>query len=187
MAATLGSLTVAAMASLVAIAYYHSPDEAPVASSWQSGPVEYLPPSMETEMIETPFPTMLETPTAMDEMSLLLTTEIVAAPTVTPSSTVTEPLGIEVVLETAGWPRDLWAQASAIAWCESRHHPDSVGDGGASLGLYQLNRLWFGYADEDVAQWSDPVINARVALATYRYDLARGQAPWTQWSCRRVL
>lgn len=104
-----------------------------------------------------------------------------------PSSSPQSLASMNEVLRISGWPPELWQQAREIAWCESRWHADSVGDGGASLGLWQLWTGWFAYAEEDVEQWADPVVNSRVALAVYRYDLARGQAPWSQWSCRPML
>jgi hypothetical protein len=91
------------------------------------------------------------------------------------------------VLTVAGWPEELLAEALTVAYCESRYRPGAVGDGGNSLGLFQLNGMWFGYAGEDRSQWADPVVNARTAWATYQYDIGRGYVPWKQWSCRKVL
>lgn len=92
---------------------------------------------------------------------------------------------MRAVLAEAGWPRELHEAALAVAWCESRWSPYAHGDGGASLGLFQLNvETWFRYAGEDPAQWADPVVSARVAWATYQYDLGRGYEPWRQWSCK---
>lgn len=89
------------------------------------------------------------------------------------------------VLATAGWPESLHGEALAVSWCESRWSPGAVGDGGASVGLFQLNKAtWFPYAGEDPAMWGDPVVNARVAWATYNYDIGRGYAPWKQWTCQ---
>lgn len=91
------------------------------------------------------------------------------------------------VLRAAQWPEGLIPEALAVAWCESRWSPYASGDGGNSLGLFQLNvATWFRYAGEDPALWSDPVVNARVAWATYQYDIGRGYAPWKQWSCKPV-
>lgn len=88
------------------------------------------------------------------------------------------------VLEAAGWPTELHEQALAVIRCESNFRPGAIGDGGNSVGMFQLAWLWFGYAGEDASLWSDPVVNARTAYATYRYDLGRGQAPWQQWTCK---
>lgn len=92
------------------------------------------------------------------------------------------------VLTVAGWPAELHEQALAVSWCESKWSPHAVGDGGNSLGWFQLNvATWFGYAGEDPALWADPVVNARVAWATYQYDLSRGYQAWAQWSCRTAV
>ena len=89
------------------------------------------------------------------------------------------------VLAAAGWPAELHDAALRVAWCESKYSPGARGDHGASVGLFQLNlQTWFRYAGEDPAQWDDPVVNARVAWATYNYDIARGSPPWKQWTCK---
>lgn len=89
---------------------------------------------------------------------------------------------LRAVLLAAGWPEQLLAEAMAVAWCESRWHPTSIGNG--SYGLFQLVPLWFDYSGQDFEQWADPVINARAALTTYAYDAERGHSPWHQWGCR---
>lgn len=92
---------------------------------------------------------------------------------------------VRAVLTEAGWPAELHDAALAVAWCESRWSPYAVGDGGNSLGLFQLNvATWFRYAGEDPALWAEPLVNARTAWATYNYDLGRGYEPWKQWSCK---
>lgn len=95
---------------------------------------------------------------------------------------------VRAVLVAAGWPEGLIPQALAVSFCESRWSPYAAGDSGRSMGLFQVNLgTWFPYAGEDPAMWADPVVNARVAWATYNYDISRGQAPWKQWSCGSVL
>lgn len=94
---------------------------------------------------------------------------------------------MRAVLTLAGWPAELHDEALAISWCESRWSPYAVGDGGNSLGLFQLNGMWFPYAGEDGTRWADPLVNARTAYAVYQYDIGRGYVPWKQWSCRKVL
>lgn len=93
------------------------------------------------------------------------------------------------VLELAGWPEALWEQAIRVVkgsancpWGESNGHPAS--QGADTYGLFQLSPMWFAYADMPFESWRDPVVNAKVALAVYRYDIAHHQAPWTQWSCK---
>lgn len=91
---------------------------------------------------------------------------------------------LDAVLEVAGWPPELRAQAAEVAWCESRWSPYAVGDRGNSLGLFQLWTGWFSWAGVDVENWNDIVSNAQVALAVVRRDIARGRSPWAQWSCK---
>ena len=90
-----------------------------------------------------------------------------------------------VLLAEAGWPEHLVGAAMRVAWCESKWSPYAIGDGGRSLGLFQLAvALWFDYAHEDPEQWADPLVNARTAWAVYQYDEARGQLPFAQWTCQ---
>ena len=91
---------------------------------------------------------------------------------------------MRALLSATGWPEELHGEALAVSYCESKFSPEAKGDSGQSLGLFQLNVLWFSYAGEDSAKWTDPAVNARTALATYRYDIAKGQAPWMQWGCK---
>lgn len=87
------------------------------------------------------------------------------------------------VLRESGWPEELLDQADAVVVCESTRSTGAFNPGGF-MGLFQLSSLWFGYAGEDISLWHDPHVNARAALATYRYDISRGSAPWSQWSCK---
>lgn len=92
---------------------------------------------------------------------------------------------VRAVLVVAGWPVELHGAALAVSWCESKWSPNAVGDGGASVGLFQLNgATWFPFAGEAPEMWADPMVNARVAWATYNYDISRGYVPWKQWSCK---
>lgn len=87
-------------------------------------------------------------------------------------------------LEKGGWQSHMLLQASSVTFCESRNNPHAHNPDGPALGLFGLDPLWFSYAGEDVNQWADPVVNSRVALATYNYDIQKGQEPWSQWSCK---
>jgi len=71
---------------------------------------------------------------------------------------------MDALLEVTGWPVEWRVEAKAIAWCESRYRPEAVGDGGNSLGLFQLWYGWFAPAGYSVEQAYDPVTNSRVAL-----------------------
>ena len=89
------------------------------------------------------------------------------------------------VLYSAGWPEELHSQALAVSYCESRWSPYAVGDGGRSLGLFQMQwsgagwRGWFIPAGEDEAMAHDPVVNARTAWWAYQ------RSGWAPWSCAR--
>ena len=132
---------------------------------------------------------MTSTPTPTPSATPLLTPE---PTTIHPWPSQLTEADIDAVLELAGWPRELWAEARAVAcgignqsgfpWGESNCHPGSRN--GESLGLFEVWSGWFPYFGEDVNQWSDPVVNARTAWKVYQYDTARGQAPWTQWTVK---
>ncbi|MDP2632908.1 MAG: hypothetical protein Q8P25_04290 [Candidatus Curtissbacteria bacterium] len=94
---------------------------------------------------------------------------------------------IELIVEwlkAGGWPEHLIRQAQSQVFCESRNDPVAISPNGLYKGLFGLSSMWFEYAGEDPEQWANPIINARVAWATYNYDLNRGQEPWTQWQCK---
>lgn len=84
----------------------------------------------------------------------------------------------------AGWPVDLLPALGRVISCESGFNPAAYNPGGPYVGLMQLSPMWFRYAGEAFEAWADPAVNLRVAWATYRYDLARGNAPWAQWECK---
>lgn len=88
------------------------------------------------------------------------------------------------VLEVSGWPTNLVAAATRVAWCESRFRPGAIGDGGNVLGLFQLWSGWFAYAGYPLEDWSVALTNAAVALTVYNYDIAHGRPPWASWSCK---
>lgn len=71
---------------------------------------------------------------------------------------------MRAILTATGWPVELHDQALTIAWCESKYSPGAVGDGGNSLGLWQIWYGWFAPAGYSVEQAYDPVTNSRVAL-----------------------
>lgn len=101
--------------------------------------------------------------------------------------------GVRDHLLRAGSPEEWIEPLVRIAWCESKFRPAAVGDGGNSLGLYQIGGeryepsywqgwfLYFGVAED---QWADPLVNTRVAIMIANYSVTRGQSPFSQWSCR---
>ena len=92
------------------------------------------------------------------------------------------------VLSLAGWPEQLYGEASRIAWSASGLRPAIVNDYGYR-GLFQLEwPTWFAEAlrqglvvESERSEWADPVVNAKVALAAYRY-LGRWGGTGA-WSC----
>lgn len=84
---------------------------------------------------------------------------------------------VRAVLVVAGWPVELHGAALAVSWCESKWSPNAVGDGGASVGIFQLWNGWFHEGEEPF----DALTNAKVAL---RVREVRGR--WGGgggWSC----
>lgn len=139
----------------------------------------------ETPHLATHTPTA--TATVIPTVEASVGAQQVAEPTVMPAERPGQLTEAEMrdILLRAGWPESLHNEALAVAWCESRWSPGVVGDGGDSVGLFQLNlATWFPYAGEDASQWADPLVNARVAWATYQYDIGRGYSPWKQWTCK---
>lgn len=67
---------------------------------------------------------------------------------------------IEREFRAAGLPPVLGAAAIVNAWYESRLNPNAVGDGGHSIGLFQLNDRGAG-AGMSVEARRDPVQNTR--------------------------
>lgn len=120
-------------------------------------------------------------------------------PTLTPTPTATAtPTATPTAEAITSWPRvlnesqmrSLYAQAGVpsdwvepmltIAWCESRYTTDALGDSSGSLGIHQLWSGWFSRAGYATSQWSDPVVNTKVALYV-REELGRfgGSGGWT--------
>ncbi len=89
---------------------------------------------------------------------------------------------VRAAAASAGWPAELLDAVVDVAWCESSYRPNATN--GWAYGMMQMVPNWFDYAGVDFAHWTDPVANLRVAYAAYRYDISKGNAPWTQWVCR---
>jgi hypothetical protein len=82
------------------------------------------------------------------------------------------------VLAASGWPVELIPGGVRVAACESGLSPGALSYDG-TVGLMQLWPGWFPYAGLDAAQWADPVVNAKAALAAYQYHGNQ----WSQWGC----
>lgn len=103
-----------------------------------------------------------------------------------PTSTPITDMGVLDTLRAGGWPEHLLDEAASVVSCETGNTFDPAAYNAATVkyGWFQLDALWFSYAGIPLDGWADPVVNSRVAWATYQYDIERGQAPWTQWSCK---
>lgn len=75
--------------------------------------------------------------------------------------------------------------ACAVAWCESRFDPHAVGDGGRSLGWFQLWTGWAAWYGVQVDALFDPATNAAVARAVFEYRGRWGGAGG--WTCADLL
>lgn len=98
------------------------------------------------------------------------------------------------VLTEAGWPIELHDQALAVA-CgignrsgftsgESGCRPGAVGDGGNSLGFFQLWYGWARYCGIPIDALLDALENARCAYRVYLYDIEKGYGAWKQWTVK---
>ncbi len=81
---------------------------------------------------------------------------------------------------------------AAVARCESQFDPAAVGDGGASVGIFQFRESSFEFLRqlhnsqplsvagdfEEVRDWTNPLAQAHMAA----FGFANGYAGW--WSCR---
>ncbi len=111
------------------------------------------------------------------------------------SSEVAWPLSredAETVLRTAGWPEEWIPEALAVAcgFDNDRHpsgesgcDPSQVGDGGRSLGLFQIQpRFWSDRCGAGEAELLLPLPNAACALIIVRDNIAAGRDRWEFWS-----
>lgn len=67
---------------------------------------------------------------------------------------------VVALFRVAGSPEAWIPDLVAISWCESKHSPNAIGDGGNSVGMLQLWLGWFLPGEDPF----DPLTNARVAL-----------------------
>ena len=90
---------------------------------------------------------------------------------------------IRAFAAAAGWDAEHLDSVVQVAWCESTNNAAAIGGGGAQ-GLMQVMPFWFRVAGVDVASWSDPVSNLKVALVAFQTDIAESKAPWSAWDCK---
>ena len=82
--------------------------------------------------------------------------------------------------ESQEWIQDITMQRKLyeLAFCESTLNPNAVGDGGDSLGLFQINTKAWPELTEGVDLF-DPELNAEVAYQIWKHS---GQS-FKHWSC----
>ncbi|MEP7216448.1 MAG: lytic transglycosylase domain-containing protein, partial [Anaerolineaceae bacterium] len=134
-----------------------------------------------------PAPIVAAAPTSVPAVSAPV------VPVVTPASApaVVPPAGssyhtaqeIRAFAAAAGWDAEHLDDVVQVAWCESTNNAAAVGGMGA-YGLMQVMPFWFRVAGIDMANWSDPVSNLKVALVAFRTDIAESKAPWSAWDCK---
>ena len=91
-------------------------------------------------------------------------------------SQLTEAQLIYILLEV-GWPPDWIPEGLLIVWCESKYSPGAIGDGGNSLGLFQLWTGWFLAGEDPFNPYTNAAVALRVRQARGRFGGAGG------WTC----
>lgn len=69
---------------------------------------------------------------------------------------------------------------AAVAWRESRHNPNAVGDAGCSCGLMQLNWCVGAGAGYSCRQLQDPALNVALGAAYLRRCADAFPGDWTR-------
>lgn len=127
--------------------------------------LRYQPPAIFPTVLPSPTPTLVEAATArVSAQGGSLTEDEVVA-----------------VLRAAGAPEAWIPDMVDIAWCESRYSPYAVGDGGNSLGMFQLWTGWaqpMGFTRDDLF---DPLKAAKTAVYVREVRGRFGGAGG--WSC----
>lgn len=90
-----------------------------------------------------------------------------------------EPVSAQAAIE-AHFPRSEWQNAKRIMWCESLGDPTAVGDGGRSVGLFQIQPRWWSNLKPQ-GSWFDASVNAEWAYRIWRSN------GWYPWTCRYRL
>ena len=71
-----------------------------------------------------------------------------------------------------------WQEALAVAWCESRLDPQTIGSYG-ERGLFQIHTVHAPKWPDFYAAWDDPWRNAEMA-----YEISGGGTDWSAWACQ---
>lgn len=94
---------------------------------------------------------------------------------------VTAGIDVARAAHRAGFPDAELVTAVAVAWAESSFNATAVANepnGSKSYGLWQINSV-HGYAEISNGQWTDPNVNAQLALRVWK---SQG---WNAWSVHK--
>ena len=95
-------------------------------------------------------------------------------------SQLTEAQLVYILIEV-GWPQDWIPEAVSIVWCESKYSPGAIGDGGQSLGLFQLWIGWFLEGEDPFNPYTNAAVALRVRQTRGRFGGAGGWTCATLW------
>ena len=84
-------------------------------------------------------------------------------------------------LRAAGAPEAWIPDLVTISWCESKHRPGAIGDGGNSLGALQMWTGWFRPGEDPF----DPLTNYRVGVRVR--ELRGSFGGGGGWTCATLL
>ena len=116
-------------------------------------------------------------------MKRILSVLTFAAAVAFPTLAHADPAVIAIIEDRAAAHGAAAGPLIALSWCESRHRADAVGDGGLSLGAFQIHRD--GLYRHFLAQGYSDRMNVFEA-ADYVARVATGQFPgitMRHWSC----
>lgn len=91
-------------------------------------------------------------------------------------------------LELAGWDQALHREALSVMACESSWITDRTGDGGDSVGLFQIQwtpKTWVGWRSAPGMERLknknpyNPITNSKIALVIYK-----NYGGWSAWTCK---
>lgn len=141
----------------------------------------YVPHVAKSAPEEPVLPTPGPTPGEVVAQSEPVAVQTVSANAVEPRTWVLSPTERVTLYAIAGVPTKYIPILEGIGYCESKHSPGAVGDGGNSLGWFQIWTGWFREGEDPF----DPETNLRVAL---RIRETRGR--WGGgggWTCADIL
>lgn len=91
---------------------------------------------------------------------------------------------MEALFQEAHVPSEYDIPMLRIAKCESGYRWAVLGDNGAAYGLFQLHEVWFRYFGVADEKRLDPLTNVETTLKVASYEVARGYAPFSPWTCQ---